>query len=269
MLACAIVVLDNIVPPVVLPFGDDLHRRSAGGIPGHCLLEHGHVAVLAVGEFHGNYGCASPDVSKPDAGGRTEIAFEALGREVRKETPCLLSVGRQLETNCCPISPSNVEGVVVQNPGQLVWIKQDLIQRLFQVCVESLPSKCYGLVGGQDLYHPWSLYPCSSNLRNSPEWRQVFESFGDFYKDPDRGFVITPDEFQEVMSTMADRGESFIGVFHSHRCRPAAPSTVDMELSFGRNVFSYIVSVVHLEKPELRIYRLHEAHYEEIPFQPV
>ena len=63
------------------------------------------------------------------------------------------------------------------------------------------------------MYHPKSFYPCSTNLRNTPEWKQVFESFGEFYKNPDLGFVITPDEVKTVMETMDRPRRSFYRCF--------------------------------------------------------
>ena len=154
-----------------------------------------------------------------------------------------------------------------EGKGEGVFIPRDLLEQLAEVCLEALPHKAYGLVGGKDLHHPQNIYPCSTNLRNTPEWKRVFESFGDFYKEPDRGFVITPREYLETSKKMADRGESFIGVFHSHRCRCAEPSEVDMAFHFDSSLLYIIVSVVDTDNPEVKIYRLHKTHYEEIPFQ--
>lgn len=150
---------------------------------------------------------------------------------------------------------------------ETVLIPRDLLDSLTEVCVEALPHKAYGLVGGKDLRHPESIYPCSTNLRNTPDWKPVFESFGDFYKEPDRGFVITSREYLDTTKEMESRSESFIGVFHSHRCRCAEPSEVDMAFHFDSNLLYFIVSVVDPDNPEIRIYRLHKTHYEEVPYR--
>lgn len=150
---------------------------------------------------------------------------------------------------------------------ETVEMRPELFEEFIRISLETLPHKAYGLVGGRDLHRPRSLYACSTNLRNTPEWRELFASFGEFYTDPDRGFVITPGEYRDVMKTMKARGESFIGVFHSHRCRCAEPSEVDTAFHFDSDLLYYIVSVVEPEKPEVRIFRLFETHYEEIPFQ--
>src|SRR5512139_1664751 len=88
-----------------------------------------------------------------------------------------------------------------------IFISHHLIEELIKICVGALPHKAFGLVGGDDLYHPKSLYPCSTNLRNTPEWKPIFESYGDFYKDPDLGFVIAPKEVQSVLEAMESRRE--------------------------------------------------------------
>jgi proteasome lid subunit RPN8/RPN11 len=150
-----------------------------------------------------------------------------------------------------------------------VLIGKPLVEKLTAVCLEALPAKAYGLVGGKDPHHPESIYPCSTNLRNTPEWKSVFESFGDFYKDPDRGFVISPDEYRQVLEKMEAAGQSFVGVYHSHRCHHSEPSQLDMALHVDPTVLSYIVSVVDPDKPEIKIYRLERTVYAQIPFRVI
>jgi proteasome lid subunit RPN8/RPN11 len=137
--------------------------------------------------------------------------------------------------------------------------------RLVRICLDALPSKAFGLVGGSDIYRPATFYPCTTNLRNTPEWKQIFESFGEFYKDPDLGFVITPAEVKAVLDTMAARRENFIGVFHSHRYLPATPSEVDIALSSDLGLLSYIVSVVDPAAPKVGVFRLEAGGFQNIP----
>lgn len=143
-----------------------------------------------------------------------------------------------------------------QHAKSEVFISGHLVDELTRVCVSALPHKAFGLVGGDDLYHPKSLYPCSTNLRNTPEWKPVFESFGDFYQNPDLGFVISAPEVQAVMKSMASRGERLAGVFHSHRFLPAEPSIADMSLNSDPGLLCYIVSLVNPSSPEVGIFRL-------------
>ncbi len=152
---------------------------------------------------------------------------------------------------------------------ETVLIRRELADRLFRVCREALPAKAYGLVGGKDLYHPQSIYPCSANLRNTPQWKPVFESFGNFYKDPDRGFVISPEEQQDILKDMETRGESFIGVYHSHRCTHPEPSKVDLALHIDPNLFCYIISVEEPNSPALKMYRLQKTSYQTILYETI
>jgi len=148
-------------------------------------------------------------------------------------------------------------------PG--IFISESLFEELLHVCLQALPHKAFGLVGGQDIYHPKSIYPCSTNLRNEPEWKAIFESYGEFYRDPDLGFVISAEEVKEVLGTMASRNESFIGVFHSHRRLPAEPSAVDLALNCNPNLLSYIVSVVNPSAPAIGVFRLDRESFQSIP----
>jgi proteasome lid subunit RPN8/RPN11 len=157
-------------------------------------------------------------------------------------------------------------GKIIQNPVRPeIFISKHLIGELTGICVRALPNKAFGLVGGDDIYHPKSLYPCSTNLRNAPEWKPIFESFGDFYKDPDLGFVISPPEVKVVMEAINSRGESFIGVFHSHRFLSAEPTEIDLALSADPSLLSYIVSVANPSAPEIGIFRLNGGKHQSIP----
>ena len=159
-------------------------------------------------------------------------------------------------------------GKTLQNQPERpqIFISQQLIEQLIAVCVRALPHKAFGLVGGDDVYHPKSLYQCSTNLRNAPEWRTLFESFGEFYKNPDLGFVIAPPEVKAVLEIMDSRRESFVGVFHSHRFLRAEPSEIDIALSTDPSLLCYIVSTINPSAPEVGIFRFNGGGYENIPF---
>lgn len=146
-----------------------------------------------------------------------------------------------------------------------IYISTPLHQELIGICVDALPHKAFGLVGGIDLYHPKTLYPCKTNLRNDPEWSLLFESFGDFYKDPDLGFVIAHPEVDAVMEAMGARKEAFVGVFHSHRYLKAEPSEIDIYLNSDPGLLSYIISVANPSAPMMGVFRLNGGGYQNIP----
>ena len=143
-------------------------------------------------------------------------------------------------------------------------MSRPLLAELMDICVSALPHKAFGLVGGDDMYHPKNLYPCSTNLRNTPEWKSVYESFGDFYLNPDLGFVISAPEVRNVVDLMATRQESLVGVFHSHRFLPAEPSEADIALSTDPNMLCYIVSLVDPSSPEIGIFRLNSGKFQNV-----
>jgi proteasome lid subunit RPN8/RPN11 len=145
-----------------------------------------------------------------------------------------------------------------------IFIGGQLADELIRTCLEALPHKAFGLVGGIDIHHPQSLYPCSTNLRNEPEWNAIFESFGEFYRNPDLGFVISPQEVKSVMDVMALRHETIVGVFHSHRYLSDIPSAVDIALSSDPGLLSYIVSVANPLVPKLGVFRIDGGGYQQI-----
>jgi proteasome lid subunit RPN8/RPN11 len=150
-----------------------------------------------------------------------------------------------------------------------VFISESLFGELIHTCLHPLPHKAFGLVSGKDLYHPTSIYPCSTNLRNEPEWKAIFESYGEFYRNPDLGFVISAPEVKQVLDRMALRKEVFVGVFHSHRFLPAEPSAVDLALNSDPDLLSYIVSVVDPYAPVVGVFRLNGASFQNIPLKRV
>jgi proteasome lid subunit RPN8/RPN11 len=163
---------------------------------------------------------------------------------------------------------NNLDGssITGNQPGRpRIFISQSLFDELTHICVRALPHKAFGLVGGEDIYHPKSIYPCSTNLRNEPEWKAVFESYGEFYQDPDRGFVISAPEVKKVQDIMASRNESFVGVFHSHRCLCAEPSSVDLALNCDPNLLSYIVSVVDPSAPVVGVFLINGDRFQNVP----
>ncbi|MBN2241354.1 MAG: hypothetical protein JW793_01595 [Acidobacteria bacterium] len=145
-----------------------------------------------------------------------------------------------------------------------IVISRALYAELARVCLDALPNKAYGLVGGADKYHPKSLYPCSTNLRNSPEWKALFDSFGEFHRNPDVGFVIAPSEVKTVLGAMAARGESLVGVFHSHRFFNVEPTKADMALSSDPDLLCYIISVRNPPEAKIGVFSLGENGYRSI-----
>jgi proteasome lid subunit RPN8/RPN11 len=158
-----------------------------------------------------------------------------------------------------------VKSFMQRYPTYEILLDKNISETLIKICLDALPHKAYGLVGGPAIDQPKTFYPCSTNLRNEPDWKRIFESYGEFYKNPDLGFVIESEEVRNVMEAMAARKESFIGVFHSHRYLPAEPSEVDIALSSDPSVLCYIVSVANPQEPALGIFRIVGGGFQKMP----
>jgi proteasome lid subunit RPN8/RPN11 len=152
-----------------------------------------------------------------------------------------------------------------QNMKPEIVISRELYDALIRLCLDALPEKVYGLVGGDDIYHPKSLYPCSTNLRNTPEWKSIFDSFGEFHRNPDVGFVIEPSEVKSVVDEMYAKGESLVGIFHSHRFLSVEPSKADLALSSVPELLCYIISVNDPPAAKVGIYSLCKDGFRSIP----
>lgn len=146
-----------------------------------------------------------------------------------------------------------------------IVISRELYAELTRICLDALPDKAYGLIGGSDKYHPKSLYPCYTNLRNTPEWKAIFDSFGEFHRNPDVGFVVAPSEVKSVKDAMSARGESLVGVFHSHRFYNVEPTKADLALSSDPDLLCYIISVNNPPAAEVGIFSLGESGFQNIP----
>lgn len=154
--------------------------------------------------------------------------------------------------------------VIVEAMSIEIFLSKHLADELIHMCLNALPHKAFGLVGGIDLFHPQRLYPCVTNLRNEPEWKALFESYGEFYQNPDLGFVISPAEVKSVMDAMVLNHETIVGVFHSHRYLCADPSEVDIALNSDPELLSYIVSVANPSAPEMGVFRIDRGRYQNI-----
>jgi proteasome lid subunit RPN8/RPN11 len=159
---------------------------------------------------------------------------------------------------------SMMSGEVRKSKSEIV-ISRELYSELTRICLDALPDKAYGLIGGSDKYHPTTLYPCSTNLRNAPEWKEIFDSFGEFHRNPDVGFVIAPSEVKTVRDAMSARRESLVGVFHSHRFYSVEPTRADISLSSDPDLLCYIISVSDPPAAKVGIYSLNGDGYQSIP----
>lgn len=172
------------------------------------------------------------------------------------------------ESNC----GLNNRNIDAQSTERRVVIHKDLVAGLISAAIITLPNKAYGIVGGYDIYHPTGVYQCYTNLRSAdPYWKERIDSFGEFYKNPERGFVISPEELLQIYHKMQEKGESIVGVFHSHRCFvPGEPTKIDrtLHLQCQPQTLAYLLSVLDPTKPTLRVFEiLNEDQHRELDFE--
>ena len=141
--------------------------------------------------------------------------------------------------------------------------RKELMNKLILICKNELPKKAYGIIAGRkNFVH--EIYPFYTNLRISePEIDEIFNSFGEFYRNRDRGFWIDPEEQLKVMREVKKKKQEIIAIYHSHRCLYAIPSNVDIDLHYSPKVLAIIVSLIDPLKPEVRAFKIKDDTFKE------
>lgn len=143
-------------------------------------------------------------------------------------------------------------------------IKKGLLEEIISICKKALPKKSFGIVAGRNSTAE-ELYSLKTNLRPIDlVINSLFESYGEFYHDKDRGFWIDSEEQLKVMEEIERKGQHLVGIYHSHRCLCSVPSQVDMDLHYDSNAVAIIISLVNPHSPEVRAYMMGNNSYKEI-----
>ena len=115
----------------------------------------------------------------------------------------------------------------------------------------SAPEECCGLLGGEG-NRAASVYP----LRNvAPR--------------PEVAYEAAPEELFEAQRGMRARGETLVGVYHSHpRSNDPVPSRTDVRLAFYPDAFYFIIGFGEGDACVLRAFRIseREGRWEPAPF---
>jgi len=82
---------------------------------------------------------------------------------------------------------------------------------------------------------------------------------------PDR-YYMDPVQQVEVFTEMHKRGQSLLGIYHSHPAGPAGPTSADLQLAYHREAAYFIISLADADNPEVRAFMLRESGFEEIRF---
>lgn len=130
-------------------------------------------------------------------------------------------------------------------------ISRKLVEEMFAHARECAPEECCGLLGGEG-ERAASVYP----LRNvAPR--------------PEVAYEAAPEELFEAQRRMRARGETLVGVYHSHpRSTEPVPSRTDVRLAFYPEAFYFIIGFEAGGEGVLRAFRIseREGSWEPVPF---
>ena len=126
-----------------------------------------------------------------------------------------------------------------------------MIDRIVAHARERAPEECCGLLGGEGNWAV-SVYP----LRNvAPR--------------PEVAYEAAPEELFDAQRAMRARGETLVGVYHSHpRSDDPVPSRTDVRLAFYPDAFYFIIGFEREGECVLRAFRIseREGRWEPAPF---
>jgi proteasome lid subunit RPN8/RPN11 len=150
-------------------------------------------------------------------------------------------------------------------------LSASLLERLLWTITDRFPQKSFGYV----LSHgdPWAaddFLLFEDNVRNAPEWKGRFQSYGRYFLDhDDAGFVATAEESWRIQREIWERGMTEVGVFHSHQRHPANFSRIDYEMHLSRflQMWHLIVSMRNPAMPQVRAFGVSADGVEELAVQ--
>lgn len=149
-----------------------------------------------------------------------------------------------------PPSPRRLSDTTPEKTGPApLEIPRDLHDAMIAQCLREAPLECCGLMGG---FAPrvTSIYP----MRNAAA------SEHRYYAD-ERDLIA-------VQLALRDRGEDILAIYHSHPKWEAVPSKADLSENYYGPVPRIIVSLLE-EDPVVRIWRLDEDSFQELPWRVV
>jgi len=80
-------------------------------------------------------------------------------------------------------------------------------------------------------------------------------------------YFMDPLQQVAIFSEMAERGETLLGIYHSHPAGPAEPSGADRQLAFHPEVVYIIISLADPQHPELKAFALHGPDFAEVSIE--
>lgn len=132
-----------------------------------------------------------------------------------------------------------------QNP---VLLRRAFKNAMIEHSVEEWPNECCGVLLGKS-----GIIERLETMRSDPP-------------APD-AYFMDPVQQVEMFTGMEERGESLLGIYHSHPKGPAEPSDVDLRLAFYPDAVYFIVCLADRAHPEVRAFVLRSGRFEEVPIE--
>ena len=130
-------------------------------------------------------------------------------------------------------------------------LPRDLVEEMFAHARACAPEECCGLLGGG-----------GGGAANAYPLRNVAPR-------PEVAYEAAPEELFEAQRSMRARGETLVGVYHSHpRSKEPEPSRADVRLAFYPEAFYFIIGFDAEGEGVLRAFRIseREGRWEPAPF---
>lgn len=147
-----------------------------------------------------------------------------------------------------------------------IELKRSLCSAVIEKIKLNLPVSTSGVFIADTQYgSPDEFRVFRTNVRNSEEWKPFFESYGGHHTErDDTGFVVGPEEMFELFLYLRQRNKVSVGVFHTHKLLPAIFTDIDRDLHSDPDLWHLIVSVVDVQRPELRAYCVNDGSVHEV-----
>ncbi len=121
---------------------------------------------------------------------------------------------------------------------------------MFEHAVQEAPNECCGMLLGRGTIIE-RVVPVPS-VPPAPDA---------YYMDPCRQV--------EAFTEMQQRGESLIGIYHSHPAGPLDPSGVDLQLAFHPEAVYFIISLEDTQQPKIAAFVLDGGIFKEIKINDI
>jgi len=79
-----------------------------------------------------------------------------------------------------------------------------------------------------------------------------------------KAYFMDPSQQVEVFTDMEKKGETLIGIYHSHPKGPSTPSGADLKMAFHQDAVYIIISLENRNKPVLSTFFLKKGAFKEV-----